>query len=64
MYNAWIAANDWENGDKTEKVYSHVWRYTVHEVLPIVALLTQGYDQMKKVSKEMRTLFKTELGEE
>jgi len=64
MWNAWIASNEWENGDDTEQIYSHVWRYTIHEVVPIVALLTQGYDQMKIISKNIRKLFKTNLGEE
>ena len=64
MWNAWEASNKWENGDDTEKIYSHVWRYTIHEVVPIVALLTQGYDKMKTISIEVRKLFKTNLGEE
>ena len=64
MWNAWQASNKWENGDDTEKIYSHVWRYTIHEVIPIVALLTQGYDKMKTISIEVRKLFKTNLGEE
>ena len=64
MWNAWEASNKWENGDDTEKIYSHVWRYTIHEVIPIVALLTQGYDKMKTISIEVRKLFKTNLGEE
>ncbi len=64
MWNAWMASNKWEDGDDTEKIYSHVWRYTVHEIFPVVALLTQGFEKMKKVSNEIRQLFKTNLGEE
>ena len=64
MWNAWMASNKWENGDDTEKVYSHVWRYTVHEIFPVIALLTQGFDKMQIVSQEVRQLFKTNLGEE
>ena len=63
MYNAWMAANAWEDGDETERIYSHVWRDTYHEIVPIVALLTQGPGKMKEVSVKIRTLFKKKLGE-
>ena len=46
MYNAWMAANHWADGDETDQIYSHVWRDSIHEVVPIVALLTQGQDKM------------------
>ena len=63
MYNAWMAANKRENGDETDQIYAHVWRDTHHEVIPIVALLTQGYRAMEKVSELIRTTFKNKLGE-
>tara|TARA_Y100001972_G_scaffold104797_1_gene131935 strand:- start:1611 stop:2063 length:453 start_codon:yes stop_codon:yes gene_type:complete len=63
MYNAWMAANLWDQGDETDKIYAHVWRDTHHEVVPIVALLTQGPAKMKQVSIKIRELFKKQLGE-
>ena len=63
MWNAWMAANKWEHGDALEQAYAHVWRDTIHEVFPIVALLTQGHEQMKKVSEEIRHAFKKEYGD-
>ena len=63
MFNAWMAANVAEKGDETDQIYAHVWRDTLHEVGPIVALLTQGYDAMPPISQEIRTLFKKQLGE-
>tara|TARA_Y100001970_G_scaffold274073_1_gene373257 strand:- start:111 stop:563 length:453 start_codon:yes stop_codon:yes gene_type:complete len=63
MFNAWMAANVAEKGDETDQIYAHVWRDTLHEVVPIVALLTQGYDAMPPISQEIRTLFKKQLGE-
>ena len=63
MYNAWMAANLAENGDETDKIYAHVWRDTHHELIPIVALLTQGYQKMQIVSLEIRKTFKNKLGE-
>ena len=63
MFNAWIAANKWEKGDEIERIYAHVWRDTIHELFPIVAMLTQGHNQMKKVSEMIRTTFKKNLGE-
>jgi len=62
MYNAWMAANKAESGDNTDKVYAHVWRDTCNELVPIVTLLTQGFDQMTLVSEKMRPLFKKTLG--
>ena len=63
MYNAWMAANLWEQGDDTDKVYAHVWRDFFHEVWPVVALLTQGPKKMNEVSLKIRTLFRKQLGE-
>tara|TARA_R100000458_G_C8171387_1_gene171742 strand:+ start:25 stop:477 length:453 start_codon:yes stop_codon:yes gene_type:complete len=63
MYNAWMAANLADKGDETDKIYAHVWRDTHHELIPIVALITQGYEQMKLVSNKIRKLFKKQLGE-
>ena len=63
MYNAWMASNLWEQGDETERIYSHVWRDYFQEIVPVVALLTQGLNVMNEVSLEMRTLFKKHLGE-
>ncbi len=63
MYNAWMAANHWADGDETDQIYSHVWRDSIHEVVPIVALLTQGPDKMEEVSSKVRKLFKKKLGE-
>ena len=63
MYNALMAANLVENGDETDKIYAHVWRDTHHELIPIVALLTQGYQKMQIVSLEIRKTFKNKLGE-
>ena len=63
MYNAWMAANLWDQGDETDKIYAHAWRDTHHEVVPLVALLTQGPEKMKYVSMKIRQLFKKNLGE-
>ena len=63
MWNAWMAANTWEQGDETDQIYSHVWRDTHHEVFAVVAMLTQGPAKMKEVSSKIRSLFKKELGE-
>jgi len=63
MYNAWIAANEWDKGDETDKIYAHVWRDTHHELVPIVALLTQGHEKMKEISDLIRKTFKKKLGD-
>lgn len=63
MYNAWMAANLWEQGDETEQIYAHVWRDFFQEIWPLVALLTQGTKKMNEVSLKIRQLFKKQLGE-
>ena len=63
MYNAWMASNEWEKGDETDRIYYHVWRDHIHEVVPIVALITQGPAMMEEVSRQIRVLFKKKLGE-
>ena len=63
MYNAWIAANEWELGDETDQIYAHVWKNTLHELVPIVALILKGRDQMEDTSSLIRKLFKSQLGE-
>ncbi len=52
-----------DSGDATDKIYAHVLRDYVNELLPLVALLTQGYDKMKEINGLIRSLFKKELGE-
>lgn len=63
MYNAWMAANLWEQGDETEQIYAHVWRDFFQEIWPLVALLTQGTKKMNELSLKIRQLFKKQLGE-
>lgn len=63
MWNAWEASNFLCNGDETDKIYAHVLRDYINEVLPLVALLTQGHDKMKEVNGAIRSIFKKKLGE-
>jgi len=63
MWNAWEASNFLQEGDETDQIYAHVLRDYINEILPLVALLTQGHDKMKEVNATMRFLFKKKLGE-
>lgn len=63
MWNAWEASNMLSDGDKTDQIYAHVLRDYINEILPLVALITQGYNKMKEVNSLIRSLFKKELGE-
>jgi hypothetical protein len=58
-----MAANLWGEGDETDQIYAHVWRDYHQEVVPLVALLTQGPSKMQEVSFKMRQMFKKKLGE-
>lgn len=61
MWNAWEASNMLYLGDSLDKLYAHVLRDYVNEVLPLVALITQGHVKMKEVNSVIRSLFKKEL---
>ena len=63
MWNAWEASNMLDKGDSTDKIYAHVLRDYLNEILPLVALITQGHNKMKEVNSMVRSLFKKELGE-
>ena len=64
IFNTWVASNEREKGDETDKMYSHVWSQSINEILPIVALLTQSYNHMRNTSTVMRKVFQETLPEE
>lgn len=63
IWNTWEASNVLASGDHTDQIYAHVLRDYINELLPLVALLTQGHDKMKEVNGLIRSLFKKEPGE-
>tara|TARA_B100001250_G_scaffold141439_1_gene121000 strand:- start:393 stop:848 length:456 start_codon:yes stop_codon:yes gene_type:complete len=64
IFNTWVAANEREKGDETDRMYSHVWAQGINELLPIVALLTKGYNHMRNTSTVMRRVFQEQLPKE
>tara|TARA_R100001530_G_scaffold130493_1_gene101471 strand:- start:279 stop:755 length:477 start_codon:yes stop_codon:yes gene_type:complete len=56
-YNAWMAANKWTKGNLEQRVFSHVWRGDYQAVIGLVALLTQGIEQMKLVDEKVKETF-------
>ena len=56
-YNAWMAANRWNDGNLEQRLFSHVWRGDYQAAIGLVALLTQGIDQMKLVDKKVKEIF-------
>jgi hypothetical protein len=63
MYNAWNASNEAEKGDELSKIYAHVWRDSIEELIPVVALLCKGPAHMKHISSIMRKVFMKQLGD-
>ena len=61
MWNAWEISNVLYSGDDLDKLYAHVLRDYVNEILPVVALITQGHAKMKEINSLIRPLFKKEL---
>ena len=56
-YNAWTTSNRWAKGNLEQRVFSHVWRGDYQAVIGLVALLTQGIDQMKLVDQKVKETF-------
>ena len=61
MWNAWEISNVLYRGDDLDRIYAHVLRDYVNEILPVVALITQGHAKMKEINSLIRPLFKKEL---
>lgn len=62
VMNAWLDANAWEkSADPTERIYAHVLRDLVSELLPATAYLTGGWDSCRALSLKVRKTFKKEF---
>ena len=60
--NAWLDSNElYEDGSDKMKIYAHVLRDYVNELLPATAYITGGFDNMRMVSREMRKAFAKEM---
>ena len=63
-FNAWQDANEWENSEEgLKRIYAHVIRDFVCELLPMVAFLTGGTKAMRKISQSVRSLFLKDIGD-
>lgn len=62
IYNSWIDSNAWEfDKDKTKRMYAHVLKHYIGELLPLVAFMTGGTGLMRKISLASRELFIEEI---
>lgn len=62
IYNSWMDSNAWEfDKDKTKRMYAHVLKHYIGELLPLVAFMTGGTGLMRQVSLASRELFIEEL---
>jgi hypothetical protein len=60
--NCWLDANAWEKSDDaTERLYAHVMRDQINELLPAVAYLTGGWSHCRAYSLGFRRTFKKEF---
>lgn len=58
IYNSWIDSNRWEfDTDQTKRMYAHVLKDYIGELLPLVAFLTGGTNLMRTISLKARELF-------
>ncbi len=55
IWNTWLRANDFEKSDDlVDRLHARTLRLYIDELLPLVAYLTQGYDKMKEIERELR----------
>lgn len=60
--NCWLDANAWEkSNDPTERIYAHVLRDQINELLPAVAFLTGGWAHCRAHSLGFRKTFKKDF---
>lgn len=62
IYNSWMDSNTWEfEKDKTKRMYAHVLKDYIGELLPLVAFMTGGTKLMREISLKARELFIKEV---
>lgn len=63
-FNAWKNANGWSaSNDEAKRIYAHISRDFICEILILVAFLTGGQEHMEKISPQVRETFLKEFGE-
>ena len=65
MWNTWELSNtlDHNDPDEIDKIYSHVIRDYFYNIVPLVALLTQGKKEMKRLNYLTYYTYRKKLGE-
>ena len=63
--NAFLDSNIWMEDDEVlKRIYAHVMKDFVNEILVMVSFLTGGYKNMRRFSLEMRDLCKEDIEED
>ena len=44
-------------------MYAHFYKEGINEIIPLIALLTQGEAKMEEVSLKLRESFKSQIGD-
>ena len=61
-FNAWMDANKWEGShDRLRRIYAHVMKDTIDEIIAVVAYLVGGYRHMREVSVAVKETFLEEV---
>jgi hypothetical protein len=57
-YNAFMDSNEWaENGDSLKRLYSHVMKDYINELMGVTAFLCGGYSHMRQCSILVKETF-------
>jgi hypothetical protein len=63
-FNSFMDSNKWaKEGDSLRKIYAHVIKDFINELLGVVAYIVGGYDHMRVVSMAVKEAFLEELEE-
>ena len=60
-YNSFMDSNEWADKDSLRKIYSHVMKDYINELLGVVAFLSGGYNHMRQCSLQVKEVFLEEV---
>ncbi len=60
-YNAFMDSNAWEDKDRLRRLYAHVMKDYINELMGLVAFLTGGYSHMRQCSLKVKEVFLEEV---
>lgn len=60
-YNAFMDSNEWADKDRIRRLYAHVMKDYINELMGVVAFLTGGYNHMRECCLKVKEIFLEEV---